>query len=342
MAIINEIHGKSNNLSKKLKMLTVVFSFRNEENVLPELIKRTRAVLKQESANGTLSCWELIFVNDVSTDKSLDILLEHAKGHDDIRIINMSRCFGVSPCVLAGMEYSSGDAVIYMDADLQDPPEIIPRMIKAWQSGENIDVVHTIRNSRLGESLLKLLITKTGYFILRSVSSIDLPVEAGDFKLLSRRAVKHLIKLKEKKPFVRGLVCWIGFNQVTIRFDRDPRFSGKTKFPVISYKVISNFLDSALISFSDVPLKIASFVGLLGSLVSIIIGIHVFLEKLSGKAIPGWTAIMCTVMFFGSIQLISVGILGIYVSSMFSEVKNRPNYIVESVFGFKQENENNE
>ncbi len=342
MDILNEISGNANNSSKKLKMLSVVFSFRNEEDVLSELIKRTMAVLKQEQANGILFCWELIFVNDASTDKSLDILLEQAKRHDDIRIINMSRCFGVSPCVLAGMEYSCGDAVIYMDADLQDPPDIIPEMIKAWQNGENIDVVHTIRNNRLGESRPKLLITKIGYFILRSISNINLPVEAGDFKLLSRRAVKHLIKLKEKKPFVRGLVCWIGFNQATVRFDRAPRFSGKTKFPVVSWKVISNFFDSALISFSDLPLKISSLIGLLGCSVSIIIGIHVFLEKLSGKAIPGWTAIMCAIIFFGSVQLITIGILGVYISSIFNEVKNRPNYIIESTFGFNQKNKDKE
>lgn len=338
MSTLSELNNKDMS-SKELKLLSLVFSFRNEEDVLPELIKHTRAVLKQEQSNGTLSCWELIFVNDASTDKSLNILLEYAKGHDDIRIINMSRCFGVSPCVLAGMEYSSGDAVIYMDADLQDPPEIIPEMIKAWQDGEKIDVVHTIRNNRLGESQGKLFITKVGYFILRFVSNINLPVEAGDFKLLSRRAVQHLIKLKEKKPFVRGMVCWIGFNQVTIHYERASRFSGKTKFPVASWKVINNFFDSALVSFSDMPLKIALFIGVLGCVASVFLSMHVVLEKLSGKAIPGWTALMFVIIFFGSVQLITIGILGIYINSIFLEVKNRPNYIVESVFGFKQKNE---
>ncbi len=328
--------------TKRLKLLSIIFSFRNEEDVFPELLARIRKVLLEEQVKGFIQRWELIFVNDASTDESLNILLKQAKEHNDIKIINMSRCFGVSPCVLAGMEYSSGDVVIYMDADLQDPPEIIPEMLKAWRSGENIEVVNTIRNSRLGESRLKLFITKIGYFVLRSMANIDLPIEAGDFKLLSRRAVKHLIKLKEKKPFIRGMVCWIGFNQTTIRFDRAPRFSGKTKFPVVSYKVISNFFDSALISFSDAPLKISLFVGLLGCLVSIIISIHVFSEKLTGKAIPGWTAIMCAVIFFGSVQLITTGIVGIYLNSIFLEVKKRPNYIIESMFGFNKEKNNGE
>src|SRR5688572_22953518 len=178
--------------SPDIASLSIVFSFRNEEEVLPELLNRVRSVMDQEIAAGHLSEYELIFVNDASTDRSEVILRDAAKERDDIKIITMSRRFGVSPCVLAGMEYSVGDLVVYMDADLQDPPEVIPRMLQTWRERDEVDVVHTQRESRAGESKFKLWITELGYQILRRVSSIDMQIEVGDFKLLSRRAVDHL------------------------------------------------------------------------------------------------------------------------------------------------------
>ena len=168
--------------------LSVVFSFRNEEEVIPELISRLRKVLGTEKNKSLVKDYELIFVNDASTDHSLEILLAEAQNQKDVKIINMSRIFGVSPCVMAGMQYARGDAVIYMDADLQDPPEFIPKLLRAYRE-QKVDVVHTVRKSRAGESRLKLLITKLGYFILKKVSSIDIQPQVGDFKLLSRRAV---------------------------------------------------------------------------------------------------------------------------------------------------------
>lgn len=182
------------NENSRKPFISVILSFKNEEDVIPELIRRLRKVLDNEYQNK----YELIFVNDNSTDHSEDLLIQSAENHDDIKIITMSRTFGVSECALAGMEYASGQIVIYMDADLQDPPELIPDMIKAWRDGDDIDVVNTRRISRDGESRIKLRLTKIGYHILRRVSDIDLQVEVGDFKLLSRRAVNHLIKLKEK------------------------------------------------------------------------------------------------------------------------------------------------
>ena len=327
----------NNSKSLKLKSLSIIFSFRNEEDVLPELIRRTRAVLKQEQLNKNLSGYELIFVNDASMDNSLNILLGHAKEHGDIRIINMSRRFGVSPCVIAGMHYSSGDAVIYMDADLQDPPEIIPKLLEVWLNDSNIDVIHTVRQSRQGESAIKLFITRIGYFILNKLSSVDLPIEAGDFKLLSRRAVNHLLQLREYNPFMRGLVCWIGFKQGYVHYHREARHAGKTKFHVFSRDVINNFLGSALISFSSVPLKIASHLGLLAILVDFAVMGHAFSEKIQGRAIPGWTALMIVVLFLGGVQLFCAGIMGLYIHSIHEQSKNRPNYIVERTYGFPSE-----
>lgn len=319
--------------------LSIVLSFRNEEEVIPELIRRLREVLKKECAKQVIKEYELIFVNDASIDHSLELLMNAAKSSNDIKIINMSRTFGSAPCILAGMKFSTGDAVIYMDADLQDPPELIPKMLRAWKE-KNADVIHTVRISRAGESFVKLCITKIGYFILKKISNIDIQNEAGDFKLLSRRAVNYLIQIKEKNPFMRGLVVWLGFKQVNVPYRREARFAGKTKVPIFSYKVINNFLDSALISFSDVPLKLVSAIGFLVSFGSFLFLIYVIIEKFLGHNIPGWSAIMVTLLFLGGLQLLAIGVLGLYINSIFLETKNRPNFIIESTCGFDNESLN--
>lgn len=330
----NQKNINSNNFKNCL--LSIVISFYNEEDVLPELIRRLRDVLGTQIMKKRISSYELIFVNDDSTDCSEQILRNASHGYNDIRIITMSRNFGVSECAMAGIVKSSGDAVIYMDADLQDPPEVIPEMICAWQEGHNIDVVHTSRDSRDGESRIKLFITRIAYEILHRLTEFKLPRETGDFKLLSRRAVDHLICLKEKKPFVRGLICWIGFNQVFVNYKREMRFSGRTKFPVFSRRVIKNFLDSALISFSTFPLKLCLIVGMSVALGSFIFLFYIIVQKfLFEYTTPGWSALMVTILLLGGIQLISIGILGLYVSSIFLEVKGRPNYIIKNTFGFE-------
>ncbi|MGO8745335.1 MAG: glycosyltransferase family 2 protein [Thermoguttaceae bacterium] len=326
--------GHSPQVDSQTPSLSIVLSFANEEAVLPEAIHRLRAVLGAECDRGTISRYELVFVNDASTDRSLAILQDAARGHDDIRVLNMSRNFGVTPCVLAGMDYASGDLVVYMDVDLQDPPETIPEMLHAWRAADGADVVHTVRRSRSGESWIKLAVTRLGYRILKCVSSVPVRVEAGDFKLLSRRAVDELRRLREKRPFMRGLVAWIGLKQTEIHYDRQARAAGDTKFPVFGAKVIRNFLDSALISFSDIPLQLATLMGLLISLASFVFLIDVVVEKILGRNIPGWTAIMATMLFVGGAQMLFLGIQGRYIAAIFLETKGRPNYIVESTLGF--------
>ena len=310
--------------------ISVVLSFYNEEDVLPELISRLRNTLKEKFFNN----YELIFVNDASTDNSLEILKKFSKGNNDIKIINMSRNFGVSECCLCGMKYAIGKAVIYMDADLQDPPELIPTLIEEWQKDDDIEVVYTTRTSRDGENSIKMLITKFGYKILRSFSNIKLPDNSGDFKLLSRRAVDELLRLNEKKPFLRGLVTWIGFKQAQVFYKREKRFTGKTKFPIYSRRVIDNFLDSALISFSDIPLKLSLVLGFMVSISSFIFLLIVFFQKFIGLAIPGWSGIMATMLVLGGMQLFTMGILGLYINAIYLESKKRPNYIVKDTFGF--------
>lgn len=326
-----------NKLKSNLPSLSVIISFRNEEDILNELIKRLENVLNKEHSQGNISDFEMIFINDDSTDNSGKLLLEASRECKYIKIINMSRNFGVSPCVLAGMEYSTGDLVVYIDADLQDPPELIHEMIKVWKNNENIDVVNTKRLTRSGESRIKLLITKIGYYILNKIANINLEIEVGDFKLLSRRAVNHLIRLKEKNPYLRGLVSWIGFNQITIDYHREARFSGDSKFPVIGRRVVKNFFASAMISFSDVPLQISTIVGFVVSIGAFLHLIYVVILKILGNNIPGWSAIMVTMLFLGGIQLLVFGILGLYINAVFLETRGRPNYIVQSTYGFDPE-----
>lgn len=314
--------------------LSVVFSFRNEEDVLGELLRRSRETLDAEVERGRLSRFEFVFVDDDSTDGSAALLRREADEHGDIRLISMSRCFGVSPCVMAGLRHATGDAVVYMDADLQDPPELIPELLDAFCADGEVEVVHTRRLSREGESSLKLAITHLGYSILHHTSSIDLPMHTGDFKLLSRRAVRHLLSFGEKRPFMRGLVCWIGFKQTAVTYDRAPRAAGETKFPVLSLSVISNFFESALVSFSSAPLHLASLAGLCSAGVGFLVLVHVLIEKSLGHNLPGWTATMVATLFLGSIQLMSLGIIGIYIASIFDESKKRPNYIVKDAYGF--------
>jgi dolichol-phosphate mannosyltransferase len=329
---VNKSEQRMNDSLNNLKpVISVVLSFRNEEGTIPELIKRLRCVLEKEYMNK----FELIFVNDASTDNSEKILLEAAKGHNDIRIITTSRAFGVSECALAGMEFSSGDAVIYLDADLQDPPEVIPELINAWKSGNDIDIVHTVRLSRAGEPRIKIWLTDIGYKIIKYVSDINLEIEAGDFKLLSRRAVNQVIKLKEKKPYLRGLVTWIGFNQTIVYYRREARFRGQTKFRFYGYRVMQNYLNSALISFSDLPLKLSLISGGVITFFAIIALIFALLEKFLYQTTLGWwTATIIAMLFLGGLQLITIGILGLYITSIYLETKRRPNYIIKNVFGF--------
>jgi dolichol-phosphate mannosyltransferase len=245
----------------------------------------------------------------------------------------MSRNFGVSACVFAGFEHSKGDVVIYMDSDLQDPPEVIPQMICAMMTRPGTEVVHTVRTRREGESFIKLLITRIGYHILKKSSSIDLPIEAGDFKLLSRRVVQELLRFKEVNPYIRGLVSWVGFSQVRIPYNREKRFSGNTKFPLFSLKVISNFFSSALIAFSDIPLTILSITGLFISGIAFIIESYLIGQFLVSGIAKTEILAITAFSFLAGIQLIGIGVLGLYIGPILKESRNRPRYIITSAHG---------
>lgn len=310
--------------------MSVVMSFYNELANLPELVARLREVSR---LNNDFKLNELIFVNDDSNDGSEQWLEKEARLSSDLVLVNMARRTGVSECVYAGMSVATGDAVVYLDSDLQDPPELIPELVRTWKQNQDCEVVYTVRKSRQGEGFIKLAVTKLGYRFLRKISNIDLPLDAGDYKLLSRKVVDIVLANKEFKPFMRGIVTSIGFKQIPVYYDREPRGNGRgaTKFALFSPRTISGWLDSALISFSDVPLKISLGIGLVTSFFSSAYLIVVLIQKIIGLYEPGWPALMAAILLLGSVQLMVMGVLGLYISAIFTQTKNRPIFIIKSV-----------
>ena len=311
-----------------MKLLSVVFSFRNEESNLIELVKRTSAAIKK------LSNWtfELIFVNDDSNDSSETILTDLQKSYP-IKIVNMSRRFGVGPCVLAGLNIAKGDAVVYMDSDLQDPPEIIPKLVQKFENG--VDVVHTRRTKRLEESFVKIFLTKIAYRVINISSNIPLPVDAGDFKLLSRRAVSYVNNLNEHNPYIRGLTVWVGFKQDFVDYERQGRFSGESKFPSLLsarywYGASAEFV-RGITGYSTGPLLLGIFIGLFAILFSFILIIYALYAKFSGAAIPGSSGIIIVVAFFSGMILTTIGITGLYIARIYEQTQGRPRYIIKNV-----------
>ena len=306
-----------------MKLLSIIFSFRNEEKNIPELIERISSTLKK------LNNWkfELIFVNDDSDDNSEKILVEKQKLYP-IKIINMSRRFGTGPCVLAGLKQANGDAAIYMDSDLQDPPEIIPDLIKKFENG--IDVVHTKRTKRLGESKFKMFLTKIAYLAINITSEIPLAVNVGDFKLLSKRVLKHVNSLSEYNPYIRGLSVWIGFKQDYVEYVRQGRFLGKTKFKNLWSGPLPQFL-RGITSFSTAPLYIGIIIGIFTILFSLILIVYAVYSKIAGIAIPGSSGILIAISFFSGIILMSIGIIGIYLARIYEQTQGRPRYIIKNI-----------
>jgi dolichol-phosphate mannosyltransferase len=299
--------------------VSVVFSFRNERENIPTLIRRLDAMFAALPVD-----YELLFVNDASTDGSLDVLLGERDRNPRVKILNMSRRFGVAECMRAGMAAASGDAVVYMDADLQDPPEVIPQLIDRWQAGA--DVVHTVRTRRHGESALKMRLTRVAYRLIQSGSSIELPVDAGDFKLLSRAAVNHLIALRESDPYIRGLVVWLGFTQAFVPYERDARHAGRTHFPFFSRNPWKTFA-MGLTSFSFLPIYLC--VALAGAGVAFAVALAIWAIVSSSPLIGA----MALLAFFWATTVGAIAAVGIYVVRVYKDVRGRPQYIVASSVG---------
>jgi glycosyltransferase involved in cell wall biosynthesis len=303
--------------------ISLIFSFRNEEKNIPELVRRIHAVLLPIKD----SSYELIFVNDCSNDKSVELLLD-LKREFPIHILNMSRNFGGPACMFAGLEYASGDVCITMDSDLQDPPEIIPLMIEKYLEG--YDVVHTVRTKRLGENPLKMFLTKMAYKLIKAISDIKITENSGEFRLMSRRSLVEIGKVLEFDPFFPSLTAWVGFNQYYLPYVRQPRHSGKSAFGVFSKGPLNHLL-RALLSDSKIPLQFLFILGLISVLFSILIIIYAITSKLLGNSAYGISGALIAVALFGSLNAIGIGIIGLYLSRIYDQVKGRPRYILKDV-----------
>ena len=310
-----------------MKLLSIVFSFRNEEGNIEPLVKRISTTMNE------IQNWkyELIFVNDDSTDKSEKILLDLQRNHP-IKIINMSRNFGIDPCVLAGFRNCSGDAVIYLHSDQQDPPELIPKLLAKFEEGN--EIVHTVRTKRKGEGKLRMLLTKIAYWMINSLSDINLPTQAGDYKLISKKALHEILKQREFRPYVRGLSVWVGFKQDFIYYERDARGEGKSKMPLLSAGPITDFINGVT-SYSLKPLYVGVIFGFVSIIISFLLIIYALLLKFNGLAIPGSTSIIISISFFSGILLFTLGIMGIYLARIFEQTKGREQYVIKEIKDYK-------
>ena len=307
-------------------LLSVVIPCFNEEEVLGETIKR----LKEFCAELQHLEVEIIFVDDGSRDRTLELLKSYAAEDSKIKIIGFARNFGHQIAVTAGIDASIGDAVVLIDADLQDPPEVVHQMIAKWREG--YDVVYGTRSERPGESVFKLATAGGFYRLLNRLSNVPIPLDTGDFRLMSKNVVDTLKAMPERDRFVRGMVSWVGFKQIALTYKRANRFAGESKYPL--RKMISFAIDGIL-SFSTKPLQMSIAMGFFSAVISILgIFYALFLRLFTNVWVEGWTALMIAVLFIGGVQLISVGILGEYVGRIYNEIKNRPLYVVQEYFGF--------
>ncbi|MGB4690965.1 MAG: glycosyltransferase family 2 protein [Atribacterales bacterium] len=309
---------------------SVVIPVYNEEEVLPETYRRMKEVMS--SAPGS---YELIFVNDGSRDKSQEILESFARGDEAVKLINFSRNFGHQVAITAGLDYAKGQAVIVIDADLQDPPEVILTMIEKWREG--YEVVYGKRVKREGESFFKKFTASFFYRLLKRFTIIDIPVDTGDFRLMDKKVVDALRLFREKNRFMRGLVSWVGFRQTSVEYVREKRWAGETKY---SLRKMLKLAWDGITSFSDKPLKIATYAGIPLSLFSLVLFLVVLFQYLGGRGtFPATSLIGILNLLVGGIILIALGIMGEYIGRIYEEVKGRPLYIVESTMGFEKEGE---
>ena len=306
--------------------LSVIVPCYNEQDVLRATHERLTSVL----AGLSWLDYELIFINDGSHDDTQVILAQLQRIDPHIRVLLLSRNFGHQIAVTAGLEEAAGDAVVIIDADLQDPPEVIPQMIQLWRDGN--DVVYGLRIERQGESKFKRWTAKVFYRLINRLSETKMPFDAGDFRLLDRRVVQVINEMPERARFVRGMVSWAGFQQISLPYERAARHAGRSKYPLT--KMVSFAMDG-IISFSLVPLKLAIWTGFLAMGIAIAGIIAAIIDRLTEKNIArGWASLFVAVLFMGGVQLVSLGILGEYLGRIYTEVKRRPLYVIQERLGF--------
>ena len=301
-------------------MISVVIPVFNEETNVKEMYGRCSKVMRENSY-----FYEIIFVDDGSTDDTLKRLKEIATNDDNVKILSLSRNFGHQLAVTAGLDHAVGDAVVIIDGDVQDPPELIPDMIDKWRQGYQL--VYAKRSKRQGEGIFKKITAFLFYRIIRLLTTTDIPVDTGDFRLIDRVVVDSLKNMRERNRFIRGLVSWVGFRQTGVQFERKERLSGEPKYTL---KKMIRFALNAIFSFSDKPLKIATVVGLLSSALGLIMIFWGLYSKffMPETTVKGWTSVFVAVLFLGGVQLFAIGIIGEYISRIYDESKGRPLYII--------------
>ena len=310
-----------------MEKLSIIIPCFNEEGSLTESYRRTRTVL--DALNYTT---EIIYVNDGSYDRSREILNEIAANDPTVRVLHFSRNFGHQPAVSAGIKHCDADWAIMIDADMQDPPELIPEIMELCKK-EQANSVYCVRKSREKESRFKQQTSKLFYRTMNRMSEIKFPLDTGDFRLIDRKIMNEFNRLHEHGKYIRGLISWIGFKQVPFYYERKGRIAGETKYPI---RKMIGFATTALLYFSKKPLQLATGLGFFAVIIGICLAIWVLLGKIMGfsNAETGWTSIITIVIFFGGVQLLTIGVLGQYIGVLFDEIKNRPEYIVDEKRNF--------
>ena len=302
-------------------LLSIVVPVFNEEEVVNELHNRLSGVLTSIALP-----WEVVYVNDGSSDRTIELLTELRRLDNRVAIVDLSRNFGKEIAMTAGLDASKGDAVVVIDADLQDPPELISEFVRHWREG--FDVVYARRTQREGEGWFKRSTAHLFYRVIGLLSEVKIPADTGDYRLLSRRAVDALGRVREKHRYMKGLFAWIGYRQKEIPYTRRPRFAGKTKW---SYWRLWNFALEGITSFTSAPLKIAMYVGFVIALGALVYAAHVIYDTLAhGNPVAGYPSLLVVVLMLGGIQLIAIGLIGEYLARVFDESKGRPLYFVKS------------
>ncbi len=305
--------------------LSIVVPCFNEEACLSELHQRLSAAARIAVGDDH----ELVLINDGSRDGSWPVMRQLAASDPHVVAINLSRNHGHQLALTAGLDLCRGDAILIIDADLQDPPELLPEMLQAMRE-QRADVVYGVRKSRAGETAFKRATAHGFYRLLSRATDVDIPLDAGDFRLMSRRALDALLAMPEQARFIRGMVAWIGFRQVPFAYDRQERFAGETKYP---FGKMLRFALDALTSFSSAPLKLASHAGLLLSIGSVLLILYIGYAWLAGQSIQGWTSLMLVVVVLGAVQMFVLALMGEYIGRLYNEAKGRPLYIVQEIAG---------
>ena len=307
--------------------LSIVVPLYNEEDNVAPLMERIVAIAERLPERPS---YEIVLVNDGSKDRTLERIRHEIATRPNVVLVNLSRNFGHQVAASAGIDIATGDAVVLMDGDLQDPPELIVQFMERWREG--YDVVYAVRRTRKGESAFKLFTARLFYRTIKRLTKVSIPVDTGDFRLMSRRVVDALKRSPERHRFLRGLVSWVGYNQIGVEYDRDERRSGTTKYPLPK---MVRFAIDGITSFSDVPLRFASYIGFVASALAFVYALLVIIFKLFHANAPyytkGWASLIVAIIFFGGVQLISLGILGEYLGRIYDEVKGRPLYFISDI-----------